>query len=308
MRRTSCGALLLGPLLVFLVIGGMGFFLLSRTVKDHLPEPDVPAAVAPSTTETLLLAFTNPRTPFDEVAALDLPGKKLRVLSPPTGWRLTSLVRAGLRIEELPVHDVYRLMREDGWNVVLRTSSGNPYQDPVILGFFDKDHVGVLAHTDQRFLLSVSRFGDIHVVTTLGENDSVRLVQDGFAWIVSFTPQEGIENEQRGPSTLTRITSSSVSSTVAESPGTIARVVPFFSHPDTFAYATEEGTLTAISGKLHWQGTGIPLVWKDTITLVFSQGKGLYQRDATTSTSEKITDLAVIPSAAFVSSTSQGLW
>ena len=307
MRRASCGAFLLGPILVFLLVGGVGFFLLSQKVQEK-PLNLIPVTVSSTTQETILLAFANPRTTTDEVTALDLPDRTLRVLTPPANWRLSSFERQGMRVEELPVGDVYRLVREDGWNVVLRDSKGTAYEDPVILGYFDTDHVGVLARTDERVLLSVSRFGNVQIVTTIDEASSVRFVKEGFAWIVRLTPSKGIEEPLRGPSVLTQVTRTGVSTTVAQSPGAVSRVVPFLNRKDVFAYATEEGTLTAVSGRLRWQGTGIPLLWTNEQTLLFAQGKTLYRRDATTSTAEKLIDLRALPSGAFVSSTSLGLW
>lgn len=307
MRRASCGALLLGPIVVFLVIGGVGFYLLSRSVREKLPDPTT-TPVSTSSQETLVLTYANPRLPHDEVAALDLPSAQLRVLTPPATWRLSSFLREQLRLEELPIHDVYRVVRDDGWNVVLRTPNGNAYQDPVIVGLFDRDHAAILAHTDRRVLLSVSRFGGIHVVRVLDDQDSVRLVQDNYAWLVHFTPGEGIEDPHRGPSTLTRLTRLGSSTTVAESPGAIARVIPYEEDAQVFAYATEEGTFTAITGTSTWQGRGVPLVWRDPQTLLFTQGKTLYQRRAASSTAERITELVAIPSMAFVSSTKRQLW
>ena len=255
MRRASCGAFLLGPILVFLLVGGVGFFLLSQKVQEKPPNL-VPITVSSTTQETILFAFANPRTLTDEVTALDLPDRTLRVLTPPANWRLSSFERQGMRVEELPVGDVYRLVREDGWSVVLRDPKGIAYQDPVILGYFDTDHVGVLARTDERVLLSVSRFGNVQVVTSVDEASSVRFVKDGFAWMVRFAPSEGIEAPLRGPSALTRVTRTGVSTTMAQSPGAISRVGPFLNRTDVFSYATEDGKLTAVSGAGAGKGQG----------------------------------------------------
>lgn len=303
----SCGALLLGPTIVFLIVGGVGFYLLSRTVHDD-PKLFSPPTISASTTETLLLGFANPRLPRDEAFALDLPQKTLRELTPPTNWRLSSQARQGLQLEPLVNQDVFRLRSEAGWNVVLRTRTGIPYEDPVFVGFFDKDHAGLVAHTDKRVLLSVSRIGEIREVVTLSDQESVRLVQNGAAWVVRFTPGEGIENAKQGPSILTRLTREGVSTTAAQSPGTIARIIPWLGGTEVFAYGTEEGTFTAVSGKTRWQGTGIPLLWTDRSTLLYMQGKSLFKREAMTSTAEKLTDLTAIPTRIVVSSTEQGLW
>jgi hypothetical protein len=306
-RGMSCGALLLGPTIVFLIVGGVGFYLLSRTVHDD-PKLFSPPMISASTTETLLLGFANPRLPRDEAFALDLPQKTLRELMPPANWRLSTQARQGIRLEPLVTPDVFRLQSDDGWNVVLRTRTGIPYEDPVFIGFFDHDHAGIVAHTDERVLLSVSRIGEIQVISKLSEQQSVRLVQSGAAWIVRFTPGEGIENANQGPSTLTRLTREGVSTTIAQSPGTIARIVPWLGGAEVYAYGTEEGTFTAVSGKTRWQGTGVPLLWTDRSTLVYVQGRTLFKREAMTSTAEKLTDVATIPTMIVVSSTEQGLW
>lgn len=300
----------MGPLLVFIVIGGLGLFLLSKRAQTKLQDPviPVPALQTRSTEAALLLAFANPRATQDELLRLQLPHGPSSALTVPKGWRASSLPRHGMRVELLADAETYRLVREDGWNVALRSPAGVSYKDPVLVGFFDADHIGVVAHTDTRVLLDVSRFGEIRVLQVLQDEASVRLVQGGAAWVTTFTPGEGIESEPQGPSTLTRLTRTGASTTKAESPGVISRVVPFSDRSDIFAYGTEQGTFTAMSGTTSWQGTGVPLVWTTENELIFTQDNKMWRRDVTSSTKEELVFLQKIPVTAVVSSTERVLW
>ncbi|MBP7134641.1 hypothetical protein KBA73_05485 [Patescibacteria group bacterium] len=309
-RRSSCGALLLGPFMVFLIMAGVAYYLLTNKVEQTAIEQAKQEEMQPASTtkQTVVLVFSNPLLKQDEALALDLPGKQVRELTPPTGFRASALARAGFTVQPLKDQSAYRLWREDHWNVALRTPTGQAYEDPVILGTFDADHVAILARTDKRLLLSVSRLGGVTPIAVIDETHSVRAIQGGRAWIVSYTPGEGIEQAPAGPSKLIRLTRSGVSTTAAESPGLIARVVPYGDDATVYAYATEQGTMTAVSGDIRWQGTGTPLVWTDEQTLLYADRGRLWQRHAASSTAEDLLPLAILPTETFVSSTRRSMW
>ncbi len=309
-RPSSCGLLLLGPFMVFLLMTGTAYYLLTNKVEQATVEQAKQEVVqaASTTKQTVVLVFSNPQLKQDEALALDLPGKKIRELAPSVGFRASAVAREGFTLQPLKDQSAYRLWREDDWNVALRMPTGQAYQDPVILGMFDIDHVAILAHTDKRLLLSVSRLGGATSIATLDETHSVRAIQGGRAWIVSYTPGEGIEQAPMGPSTLIRLTRSGVTTTAAESPGLIARVIPYGDEPNVYAYATEQGTMTAVSGDLRWQGTGTPLVWTDEQTLLYADRGRLWQRHAASSTAEDLLPLAILPTETFVSSTRRSVW
>ena len=86
---------------------------------------------------------------------------------------------------------------------------------------FDQTHAAIVARSDERVVLSVSRVGDIAKILSVGDNMYPLGVSNGSLWIATFQPGEGIESPPQGPSDLIRVQGNGATSTVATDPHVI---------------------------------------------------------------------------------------
>lgn len=238
--------------------------------------------VITSTTSTtsivsILLGVPVPKADRDQQFELKLPDKLLKQQTVEAGWRIDSWKPAGtLRvIPASPDGKAAMLTDGDDWNVALRSQNGETYNDPTVIGKADATHVFVVASTNVRALLLVSRAGEIRALASMPEFANVLPTQDGHVWLATYTPGEGIESEPSGPSRLIRISVSGIQETFAEETRVITSVLP--GENSAFAYRTDDGDMVASKEGKRWTGNGVPLAWLNGTDLLISQGRSVFK-------------------------------
>lgn len=230
---------------------------------------------ATSSVTTILLGVPVPKADRDQQFELRLPDKLLKEQTVEKGWRIDAWKPAGT-IRVIPASpDGKAAMITDGadWNVPLRSQNGETYNDPSVIAKADATHVFVVASTNVRSLLLVSRTGEIRSLAQMPEFANVLPTQDGHVWLATYTPGEGIESEPSGPSRLIRISVSGIQETFAEETRVITSVLP--GENSSFAYRTDDGDMVASQDGKRWSGNGVPLAWIDKATLLLSQGRSV---------------------------------
>lgn len=296
-RPISCLAVLaipLGVILILIVLAGYAIKFFSPSSLEGAAEiiaarnetviaRRLPDEVATGT-QIVVATMTEKVAAPEQLFRVDAFGKTF-IEKAPEGWRVDFWKTQGLMLippDELATSS-YWYLKGAQWNIPLRTNGGAKWLDPVIWGVFSNGHVAIVAHRDHRALLSVSRAGQITVIEVLDDDLSPLAVHGSSAWFVrEKTEGLGIEQLPQGPSSLVRITRQGISSTVAQDPASILRVLP---SPDesSLAYITSDGSLviakedtltTAIKG---WT----PQAWLDNRYLLISRQKTLAWLDIT---------------------------
>jgi len=249
-------------------------------------------------TSSILLGVSVPKADRDQAYLLALPDKTLEQQTMDKGWRLDTWKQAGdLRmVPASPDGKAPILTDGNEWNVVLRGTNGEAYADPQLVSAADETHVFVLATTDVRKLLLVSRSGEIRVLADVPENANVLPASDGHAWIATFVPGEGLESEPTGPSRLIRLSVSGIQETIAEETRIIVGVMP--GADGDVAYRTDTGDVVVTAGGKRWTGSGIPLLWLDGDRIMLAQGRGVFLLDMRTLTLELLQQMPAGPTAA----------
>lgn len=258
-----------------------------------------PVAVeAVRSTSTIELGISAPKGDRDQVYSLSLPGKTLEQQTVTKGWRVDAWKQSSdLRMVPASPDGKAPILTDGGeWNVVMRGTNGEAYADPLLIGFADETHVFVLATTDARKLLLVSRSGEIRSIYDVPEYAIVLPTSDGHAWFTTFTPGEGIESEPIGPSRLIRVSVSGIQESMAEETRLIVGVIP--GKDGALAYRTNDGDIVVTSAGKRWVGNGIPLLWLDESRLLVAQGRGVFSLDMRSLSLELLQQLPAAPSVA----------
>ncbi|MCE9586128.1 hypothetical protein K8R04_02290 [Candidatus Uhrbacteria bacterium] len=251
-------------------------------------------------TSSILLGVAAPKADRDQAYLLALPGKTIEQQEMGKGWRLGmwSLESAGdLRMVPASPDGKAPILTDGAeWNVSMRSPNGEPYIEPRIVGLADETHVFVIATTDARKLLLVSRSGEIRSIYDLPEYVNALSSTDGHAWFSTFVPGEGIESEPMGPSRLIRVSVSGIQESLAEETRFIVSVTP---GPDgALAYRTDDGDVVVTAMDKRWSGNGIPLLWLDQNRILLSQGRSVFVLDMRALSLELLQQLPAAPSAA----------
>lgn len=248
----------------------------------------------------VLLGVSAPKGDRDQVYKLFLPQKTLQTQEMDKGWRVDTWKRFdSLRIVPAsPDGKAPMLMDGNEWNVSLRGANGEAYLEPSLIGVADATHAFVLATTDARKILLVSRAGEIRVLADVPEYANALASKDGHAWFATYTPGEGIESEPIGPSRLMRVSLSGAKENISEETRVIVDVLP--GQGDAVAYRTDDGDAVVLANGRRWAGTGIPLAWLSPDALLLSQGRNVFLLDMRSVTLELLQQLPAVPSAADV--------
>lgn len=260
-----------------------------------LPSTDTPFALSPAlvpnVSSTRVLLGIRTLQPSDRLFLLKLPEKTLEEQTVPKEWRATELSGPPTSTHlDVVSGGVATLVFADGSKVPLRTRPREPYQDVVFLGFFDDTHAALYGRRDERFILSVSRAGEVRELYEVPENaevigfDTSPPYQGGVAggqrgsvvWIVSSQPGPGIESPPQGPSALIRVAGDGVIATVATDTHVI---ITARETGDGLAYGTDAGGFIVMRGSARVAGSGFPLAWIDGQHLLFAQGTSVYLFD-----------------------------
>lgn len=296
-RPISCLAALaipLGIILILVVLAGYAIKFFSPSSLEGAAEivaqkmevtvtRRLPDEIA-TTTQIAVATISEKIAAREQVYRVDEFGKTTNEPLP-ENWRVDFWKTHGFVLNP-PDEDIansYWQLTGAGWDVPLRTPGGSKWLDPVIWGVFSNGRVAIVSHRDRRALLSVSRSGQVTVIEVLDDDLSPLIVHGSSAWFVrGNTEGQGIEQLPKGPSSLVRITSQGTSSTVAQDPEAILRLLP---SPDeeSLAYVTSDGTLVLAKGdKLSSTIKGwVPQAWLDNRYLLISRQKTLAWIDTT---------------------------
>ena len=257
-------------------------------------------AIETVATSTIRLGIAVPKADRDQVYTLSLPSKTIEQQIVDKGWRLDQWKKSE-SLHMIPASpDGKAPVLTDGkeWNVSLRGANGEAYAEPQIVGMADDTHAFVIATTDARKLLLVSRSGEIRSIFDVPEFANIFLSGEGHIWIATFVPGEGIESEPMGPSQLIRVSLSGIQEKIAEETRVIIGVVP--GTDGGTAYRTDDGDVVAMSLGKRWSGNGIPLLWLDQDRLLLAQGRGVFLLDMRSLTLDLLQQLPAAASAAFM--------
>lgn len=251
-----------------------------------------------SATSSILLGVAAPKADRDQAYLLALPDKTIEQQTMEKGWRIDAWKQSG-ELRMVPASpDGKAPILTDGneWNAVMRGANGEAFADPQLVSFADTTHVFVLATTDVRKLLLVSRSGEIRVLADVPPSANILPASDGHAWIATFVRGEGLESEPTGPSRLIRLSVSGIQETIAEETRIIVGVLP--GADGGMAYRTDTGDVVVTAKGKRWTGSGIPLLWLDADRIMLAQGRGIFVLDMRTLSLELLQQLPAGPSAA----------
>lgn len=214
------------PIILSLLVGVVAFTvterissLRSEIVAIETNSTPITTVDAPIPTTThLLLGISQPNADRDKALVMDKNGK-LEAWTAPPGWRAMSLPKKQTNLNIEPSEDRgSRLTDGAEWNVVLRSPSGDAYQDPLLLGMFDDTHAAIYTRGTKRVIVKASRSGSVTVLAQVPDNAQVLGYAEGAVWYSTYVAGEGIESEPVGPSTLYRVTSEGKIEEIATDP------------------------------------------------------------------------------------------
>lgn len=258
------------------------------TVTSTLPEMSV------------VLGVSAPESKKDFAYTLSLPHVVLTPRDVSDDWRVEDLNAEGSLqvIPASPDGEPPQLSDGGEWNVALRNSNGEMYQDLTFIGFADRMHAYVLGTITTRQVLLVSRVGEIRVLAEVPESSVSLGIKDGDVWFATFVPGEGIESEPKGPSRLIRISQRGGQEVIAQDVEVITHVLP--GAKKSLAYATQAGGLFVQMEEKRWSGVGKPLAWLRTDLLLIAQDKKVFLLDMTKLDLEFLLDVPAAPVVADV--------
>lgn len=281
-------------------------FVMAPTIpqSDAMQEATRPAGEQ-RTTSTLpqmsvVLGIPAAKADRDFAYTLSFPNKEIAPREVEKGWRIDELdIRNELQIIPASPDGKPPILTDGGeWNVILRSSNGEAFQDPMFIGMADRLHAYLFGTSSAKQILLVSRMGEIRVLADAPEHAMSLGVKDGSVWLATYTPGEGIESDLKGPSRLIRISPSGLQEVIAQEANVIVRVIP--GPEKSLAYHTEEGNFVSIKDEKRWSGNGLPLLWLDATKLLFAQEKKIYVLDMETLEQEFYLDAPASPMVAHV--------
>lgn len=237
--------------------------------------PSSPAVEAQSTSTQILLARSAPGKDRDEAFVYDDKTNTVTPTSTAPGWRIpkTSFGRIAARNEM----GIWAFEAPHWESVTLRTSRGNPYNDPMLIGSLDANHAVILAiNSDRAVLLMVSRNGSIRELATLPEESRPISVQEGRIWIVASPLQEGIETPPHGPSAIWSIDGYGATSTTIMDERDDTVISNLLTRGSDVVFQSEKGDMRVMMNNgLSTPVPGKPLVWLPDHRLIFVQNQRL---------------------------------
>lgn len=239
--------------------------------------PPTPSAniEASSTSTRILLGRKAPNQDRDEAFVYDEVQNTIVATSTSAGWRIPD-EKVG-RISARSENGVWAF-ESAGWeSVTLRTSRGNPYLDPILIGEMDRDHAVIQAiNSDRAVLIVVARNGSIQELATLAEGARPLTIQEGRVWISQSAPQEGIETPPQGPSSVWSIDIRGVTSTAIVDERTDTVISNVVEQKPNAVFVSEKGDMRAFrAGRLGSAIVGKPLAWLPDQRLLFVQNNRL---------------------------------
>lgn len=258
-----------------------------------------PASVM-TTTSTIQFGVSAPKGDRDQLYVLTLPAKTVEQKTVDKGWRLDTWKNSSsLHIVPASPDGEPPVLTDGGeWKIPLRGANGEPYFEPQIAGFPDDMHVFVIAMTNVKKLLLISRDGEIRSIYDVPDNAIALPSNDDHAWFATFVPGEGIESDPIGPSKLIRVSLSGTQESLAEDTRLITSVIP--GPNNALAYRTDNGDVVVTASGQRWSGNGVPLLWFDDNRLLLAQGRGVFMLDMRTLSLELLQQLPSAPSVASV--------
>ncbi len=258
-----------------------------------------PIITAASSTQVWIMAAA-PLAAQDRIFVLSLPENTLEERAAKSGWRIQSEPPSRLTIVREETRDGVWTLQGTGWSVALRNHRGQAYQDPTLLGSFDRNHEGVIARMrDGQILLSVSRAGEVQELTQLPESYTSFGIHAHAFWLASFQQGEGLESPPMGPSMLLRVDADGATSTVAIEQQVINSLA--LDPMGNIAYGFENGTFHLQEAYSAWGGQGRPLLWTGDHHLLMARENDLFLVDSSTQAITFVAHLPTIPESASLS-------
>ena len=198
-----------------------------------------------------------------EISASSTP----RRVETPEGWQAERLQGTSeLRLEQRG-SDGFAVMADEGWNVLLRSSNGQLYEAPRLVGLLDAEHALVVARGESLEALSVAKNGSLKTLTPLPDASGAFAVGEKAFWYATYIQGEGLESEPLGPSELRRVDERGASAFVTAS-SVIESILP--GAGGGVAYAMASGFVAVFPDKSEWRGVGHPLLWLDDERLLYA--------------------------------------
>ncbi len=223
-----------------------------------------------ASSSTMLLARVAAQKDRDDVFVYNVTTGAVSATTTVQGWRIPQATKAYVTRRS---EDSAWVLVDGDWSVVLRDPRGNMYQDPLVVGEFDAQHVAIVAiNSDQRQLLSVSQSGSIHLLASLSDQTVPLNVQLGRVWLVETAPQEGIETPPQGPSSVWSVDIGGASSTRLVDERVSSIISSVFVRGNVRLLATDQSDMRIISEKALSQPiSGKPLGWVDDQHMLIQQ-------------------------------------
>lgn len=274
----------IGPIVIAVVMGGVAYSVSDHAARStQLASSETPRGasgeerVEPVATTSVRfeVGIRSPDKDHDRRFVIDTATKSVTELETPKGWRVEELneTTASLRLASSDDRG-FRITDGADWNVPLRTTSGEAYMEPHLLGLFDERHAAVVARTDRRRILNVSRVGQTTPIADVPEYANVLGLRDGFVWMSTFVPGQGIESDPLGPSDLLAVHPDGTVLKKGTLPSLITMVV---AEGNAYAIGDDGGRYQATfpSGTFV-EGIGVPLAWNGDRLLMSAGSKLLF--------------------------------
>lgn len=255
-----------------IIMGIVGWFALrdGSTVSTVQTNSVAPVSDVATSSPMMLLARVAAEKDRDDAFIYNLTTGAVSATTTVQGWRIPQATKAYVTRHS---EDAAWVLVDGEWSVVLRDTRGNMYQDPLVVGDFDAQHVAVVAiNSAQRQLLSVSQSGSIHLLASLSDQTVPLNVQLGRVWLVETAPQEGIETPPQGPSTVWSVDVGGVSSPHLTDERVDSIVSSVWARGNVRVLATDHSDMrVAVQDTLSQPISGKPLGWIDDQRLIVQQ-------------------------------------